>query len=78
MILNNIERDIALKILRDGRSQLEICNAAGITPSYFTHAKKRSNSMHVSMGTVKILESMGYDIKLQYVKRKETGNDNCN
>ena len=71
MLRNNIEADVKAKCIQTGTNQVKIARDIGITPSYINRMlRKRINIVNKTY--IRILESLGYDIELTYVKR-ETG-----
>ena len=53
MLKNNIEIDVKVKCVEEQTTQAELAEKAGTSPSYVN----------------KMMEKLGYDIELTYVKR---------
>lgn len=68
MILNNIEVDVKVKCLEAGMTQMQLGEAVGSTGQYVNRVMKNKNGV-MNKTYVKMLEALGYDIELTYVKR---------
>lgn len=68
MILNNIEKDIKIKCLEADMTQRELGDAIDSTGQYVNRVIKK-NSKLVNDTFIRIMEALGYDIRLEYVKR---------
>lgn len=66
MIKNNIEVDVKVKCIENGTTQARI--AVGTTGQYVNRFIKKQDSV-VNKTFVQMLEALGYDIELTYVKR---------
>lgn len=69
MIKNNIELDVKIKCIENGTTQAKIADELNTTRSYVNRLIKKQDGV-VNKTFVKMLESLGYDIELKYVKRK--------
>lgn len=74
MIKNNIELDVKVKCIEQGTTQTEIAENIGTTKSYVNRVIKKSDGV-INKTYVQIMESLGYDIKLVYVKKENTDED---
>lgn len=70
MLKNNIEVDVKVKCIEAETTQAKLAKDVGTTPSYVNRLIKKSENI-VNKTFVQMLESLGYDIELTYVKRKE-------
>lgn len=68
MILNNIEVDVKVKCLEAGVTQAQLGEAVGSTGQYVNRVMKNKDGV-MNKTFVKMLEALGYDIELTYVKR---------
>ncbi len=67
MLKNNIEIDTKVKMMEVGTTQLAIAADIGTTAQYINRVMKKN--VIVNKTFVKIMESLGYDVVLTYVKR---------
>ncbi len=70
MLKNNLELDIKVKAVQAQMTQAKLASAIGITPSYANRLIKNNENL-VNKTFIKILETLGYDILLTYVKRDD-------
>ena len=68
MIKNNIEVDVKVKCIENGTTQARIAETIGTTGQYVNRIIKKQDSV-VNKTFVQMLEALGYDIELTYVKR---------
>ena len=68
MIKNNIEIDVKVKCIEADTTQAKLAAAIGSTPPYINR-RVRKNDVVVNRTFVKMMEELGYDIELIYVKR---------
>ena len=68
MIKNNIEVDVKVKCIENGITQARIAEIIGTTGQYVNRIIKKQDSV-VNKTFVQMLEALGYDIELTYVKR---------
>lgn len=68
MIKNNIELDVKVKCIENGISQVQIAEDINTTKSYVNRIIKKQESI-VNKTFVQIMEALGYDIELTYIKR---------
>lgn len=70
MILNNIERDMKIKFAETDTTQRRLAEKAGVT-SQFVNAIVKRNHKLINKSFVKLMHHLGYDIRLEYIKRGE-------
>ena len=68
MILNNIEKDIKMKCLENDTTQVGLAEKIGKTGQYINRIIKKQDGV-VNKTFVQMMEALGYDIVLTYVKR---------
>ena len=70
MITNNIEVDVKVKCIEAGKTQEQLAEEIGTTSQYVNRIIKKKDGV-VNKTFVQMMEKLGYDIELTYVKRKE-------
>lgn len=70
MIKNNIEVDVKVKCIESGKTQAQLGEAMGTTGQYVNRIIKKQDGV-INKTFVQMLEALGYDIELTYVKRKD-------
>lgn len=71
MVKNNIEMDVKMKCLESGGvSQQQIGETIGTTGQYVNRVIKKKDGI-INKTFVQIMEALGYDIEMTYVKRGE-------
>lgn len=70
MVINNIELDVKVKCLEAGMTQQQVGKSIGTTGQYVNRIIKKKDGF-VNKTFVEMLEVLGYDIELTYVKREE-------
>lgn len=68
MLKNNIEVDVKVKCIKAGVTQSKLAEQVETTPSYVNRLIKKHENI-VNKTFVQMMESLGYDIGLTYVKR---------
>lgn len=68
-VLNNIELDVKVKCLEQGKTQQNLAESIGTTGQYVNRLIKRKESL-VNKTFVEMMGSLGYDIELTYVKKE--------
>lgn len=68
MLKNNIEIDVKVKCVEEQTTQAELAEKAGTSPSYVNRLIKSPEKI-VNKTFVQIMEQLGYDIELTYVKK---------
>lgn len=69
MIKNNIEVDVKVKCIENGTTQAQLAETIGTTSQYVNRIIKKQDGV-VNKTFVQMMEALGYDIELTYVKRK--------
>ena len=70
MVRNNIELDVKVKCVETHTTQQTLAERIGTTGQYVNRVIKKKDGL-VNKTFVKIMEALGYDIELTYVKRGE-------
>lgn len=70
MLKNNIEVDVKVKCIEAETTQAKLAEEVGTTPPCVNRLIKKSENI-VNKTFVQMLEKLGYDIELTYVKRME-------
>lgn len=70
MVKNNIEIDVKVKCVEEQMTQAMLAERVGTPASYVNKLIRRDEGI-VNNTYVKMLEALGYDIELHYVKREE-------
>ena len=68
MIKNNIEVDVKVKCIEEGKTQAQIAEEIKTSSQYVNRIIKKSDGV-VNKTFVQIMENLGYDIELTYVKK---------
>lgn len=68
MVKNNIEVDVKVKCVEGSMSQQQIGEAIGTTGQYVNRVIKKGEVINKTF--VQIMEALGYDIEMTYVKRE--------
>lgn len=69
MVKNNIEVDVKVKCIENGKTQAQLAEDIQTTKSYVNRVIKKPNGV-VNNTFVQMMEVLGYDIELTYVKRQ--------
>lgn len=69
MVKNNIEVDVKVKCIENGTTQAQVAEDIQTTKSYVNRVIKKPNGV-VNNTFVQMMEALGYDIELTYVKRE--------
>lgn len=70
MLKNNIELDMKIKCLEAGLTQEQLATKIGTTGQYVNRVIKKKDGF-VNKTLVQMLEALGYDVELTYVKRED-------
>lgn len=70
MIKNNIEVDVKVKCIEEGKTQAQIAEEIKTSSQYVNRIIKKSDGV-INKTFVQIMESLGYDIELTYIKRED-------
>ena len=68
MIKNNIEVDVKVKCIENGLTQAQLAEEIGTTGQYVNRIIKKQDGV-VNKTFVQMMETLGYDIELTYVKK---------
>ena len=68
MLLNNIEVDVKIKCIEKDTTQTKLADGVGTSPSYVSRIVK-SKEHFVNKTFIAMMEQLGYDVELTYVKR---------
>ena len=74
MVINNIEKDIKIKCLEVDTTQAKLAEKIGTTGQYVNRIVKKNDGV-INKTFVQMLEGLGYDIELKYVKREDKENE---
>ena len=66
MVRNNIEVDVKVKCIEQGKTQAKLAEEIDTTKTYVNRVIKKNESV-VNNTFVKMMEALGYDIELHYV-----------
>ena len=69
MIKNNIEVDVKVKCIENGVTQAQLAEEIETTGQYVNRIIKKNDGI-VNKTFVQMLEALGYDIELTYVKKE--------
>jgi len=72
MLKNNIELDVKVKCIEEDTTQAKVAEIVGTTPSYVSRIINGGDKV-VNKTFISIMEALGYDVELTYVKRGENG-----
>lgn len=72
MVRNNIEVDVKIKCIESGKTQVQIAEEINTTSQYVNRVIKKKDGI-INNTFVQMMETLGYDIELTYVKRKTDG-----
>lgn len=70
MVRNNIEVDVKVKCVETNMTQQQVGETIGTTGQYVNRIIKKKDGI-VNKTFVEMLEALGYDIELTYIKREE-------
>ena len=69
MIKNNLEIDVKVKCLEEGVTQAQLAQMVGTSAPYVSRLINKKEGI-VNKVFVDMLDKLGYDIQLVYVKKK--------
>jgi hypothetical protein len=70
MLKNNIEVDVKVKCIETGKTQTQLAETIGTTGQYVNRIIKKGDGV-MNKTFVQMLDALGYDIELHYVKKEE-------
>ena len=65
---NNMEIDVKTKCIEESRTQAQVAESIGTSPSY-VNKTVRNKEQIVNKTFLAMMEDLGYDVQLTYVKR---------
>lgn len=74
MVKNNVEIDIKVMCIEAGTTQAKLAHEIRTTPAYVNRVIRQKETV-VNKTFTSMVEALGYDIQLTYVKRAENGQD---
>ena len=69
MLKNNIEIDVKTKCIEEGRTQAQVADRIGTSPPYVNKIVRNKEQI-VNKTFLAMMEELGYDVQLTYVKRE--------
>lgn len=69
MVKNNLELDVKVKCIENNVTQTQLAETIGTTKSYVNRVIKKQDGV-VNNTFVQLIEALGYDIELTYVKKQ--------
>lgn len=69
MLKNNVEVDVKVKCIEAGLTQEQVAEKIGTTGQYVNRVIKKKDGF-LNKTFVQIMETLGYDIELTYVKKE--------
>lgn len=72
MIINNISEDVNRIISIEGESHQTIANKIGVAQPSISRSLKNAKFPD---GFIKIMDCLGYDLKITYIKKQKTAAD---
>ena len=69
MIKNNLEIDVKVKCLEEGVTQAQLAQMVGTSAPYVSRLINKKEGI-INKVFVDMLDKLGYDIRLVYVKKK--------
>ena len=70
MLKNNIEVDVKVKCIENDATQAKLAEEIGTSAPYVSRLI-RNNEKIVNRTFLQLMEKLGYDVELTYVKREE-------
>lgn len=70
MLKNNIEMDVKMRCIEKPTTQAKIAENLGTSPSYVNKIV-RSKEQIMNKTFLAMMEELGYDVELHYIRRKE-------
>ena len=68
MLQNNVEMDLKMRLIESGQTQTEVAEKLDVSLSYVNRITKGREQI-VNKTFVKMLDELGYDVKLTYKKK---------
>lgn len=73
IVKNNIEVDVKVKCIETGKTQVQIAEEINTTSQDVNRVIKNKDGVINNNTFVQMMEALGYDIEIKYVKRKSDG-----
>ena len=70
MLKNNVEVDVKVKCIEENATQAKLAEEIGTSAPYISRLI-RSNDKIINKTFLQLMEKLGYDVELTYVKREE-------
>ena len=70
MLRNNVEIDVKVKCLEEGVTQAQLAEMVGTSAPYVSRLINKKEGI-LNKTFVEMLDKLGYDIQLTYVKKEE-------
>ena len=70
MIKNNIEVDVKVKCIENGITQAQLAEKSDTSSPYVNRIIKKNDGV-VNKTFIRMMEELGYDVELTYVRKKE-------
>ena len=71
MLQNNIEMDLKTRLIEDSKTQTELAEKLNVSIAYVNRIIKGREQI-VNKTFIAMMEQLGYDVELNYVKRDES------
>lgn len=73
MVKNNIEIDVKVKCMEEGVTQAQLAEKTGTSAQYLNRVIKNKENV-VNKTFVSMMEQLGYDIEIKYIKKRLKSN----
>lgn len=70
MLKNNIEVDVKVKCIENGITQAQLAEKSDASSPYVNRIIKKNDGV-VNKTFIRMMEELGYDVELTYVRKKE-------
>ena len=71
MVKNDFDIDVKVKCLEERITQAQLAEMIGTSAPYISRLINNKNDIIVNKAFVEMLEALGYDIQLTYIKREK-------
>jgi len=71
MVKNAFDIDVKVKCLEERITQVQLAEMIGTSAPYISRLINNKNDIIVNKTFVEMLEALGYDIQLTYIKREK-------
>lgn len=71
MVKNDFDIDVKVKCLEERITQAQLAEMIGTSAPYISRLINNKNDIIVNKTFVEMLEALGYDIQLAYIKREK-------